>query len=79
MNENCDRYKAQRQISNRAWQEANKKNVSSYKKAKVVCECGSTISRDCMAKHGGTTKHKNRMEHIQNMTSPQERLYSITV
>jgi len=36
--------------------EANKVKISQYKKEKIECECGCTISRNDMSRH---KKHKN--------------------
>jgi hypothetical protein len=43
------------------YREANQANIKEYASTKVVCECGSEITRSCLSTHTRTAKHKKAL------------------
>ena len=42
--------------------EANREEILAKQAERITCECGCTVSRNCMARHRKTEKHKNKIQ-----------------
>jgi len=47
------------------WSQANKEKLAEYQKVRIVCECGCEISRNHIAEHRRSNKHKEIMLMLQ--------------
>ena len=49
---------------NKIYKEKNKQRIHIWRTTKIVCECGSKLSRDCLVAHRKTPKHIKLMAEI---------------
>lgn len=47
---------------NKKWREANKQLIAEKYKIKIICECGSEVTKQHMKRHQRTDKHKKLLE-----------------
>lgn len=52
-------YKERMRKNNKIHYQKNKDKINAYKKEKIICECGSIVSRRGIAEHKRTKKHLN--------------------
>jgi hypothetical protein len=46
----------------RQYREQNREEIKQRKREKILCECGCTVSNNCMKRHQKTQKHKELMD-----------------
>lgn len=49
------------------WVQDNKKEISIYKKKKLICECGIEITRGCIYKHKKRKIHLDKMKKLSSV------------